>query len=102
MRLSRLQVYPAARLRAGHSIQPDQLADAQATTVQQLGQTFVTRLQARVVQAVCGLEVGQLHGFVHPQSLRQGLGHFGSTHALNRIVSNEFFTRQPMVKAAPS
>ena len=102
MRLRRLQVYPAARLRAGHSIQPDQLADAQATTVQQLGQTFVTRLQARVVQAVCSFKVSQLHGFVHAQRFGQGLGRLGRTQALHRVAADQTLAPQPDIKATPA
>ena len=104
IRLGGLQVYPATGLPAGPNIQPNQLADAQATAIKQLGNAAVARL-GRVSYAPStrsALVAGQLHGFVHAERFGQRSGNLGRANVLHRVAGHQALTPKPGVKPAPA
>ena len=67
MRFKGLQVYPAFGGGRCLHVQAHQLAHAQATAIQQLGNRCIARFQPGVVAIT--VVAGQLHGIVYGQCL---------------------------------
>ena len=98
MRFSGGHINPATRVVTVLHIQPQQLANAQAAAVQQLGNAVVSGLPDRVkLLGLLGHKTGQLHSFINPQCLGQRFGRFWSAHPFNRVAGNQAFTAQPGV-----
>ena len=71
MGLASLKVDPAARTCAGLQVQSRQLANPQATAVEQFNHGRVARFEPGI--SVLTLKTGELHGLIHTQSFRQWL-----------------------------
>ena len=96
---SAASIQPAAP-RAGDDVEADQLADAQAAAVEQLGDAGVARRQRAASPRVVALR-DQRHRLVDRQRLGQRLRGARRAHAVDRVGGDQAVAAEPAVEAAP-